>query len=358
MKLLITTNPGLEDITVDELVSLLNLNLSRQRLGINIPVKGRIIVDIPANFNIDKLYMLAMQFKSVHKVSVLLSEGNISKDMKGLKEIYEITLNAEISSLLNENISFAIRAERIGKHEFTSIDVAKYAGQAIVDLTKKRFETRAPVNLDYPAVIFDALVIDDKYYLALRISGEESLHKRGYRVYDHPAALKPTIAYSMLKIAELKDGETLLDPMCGGGTIVIEAARNYKLRNIYCMDISPKHLKGAIMNAIASSTLGKINFILGDARKINEYIKEPIDAIVTNPPYGIRMLRYEYLRTLYVDFLRSSRSILSSKGRIIVITSEYILFKKEAEKLGYKITHARKVLHGNLEVGIIKIAPK
>lgn len=358
MKLLITSNPGLENIVAEEIASLLGLNINDANLKIYEPVRGRIVVDIPINLSVDKLFELVMQLKSAHKVSILLVEENISKTVEGLKEIYEITSNAKISNLLNENISFAIRAERIGSHEFTSLDVAKYAGQAIVDLTKKKFGARSPVNLNHPAVIFDALVIDNKYYFALRISGEESLHRRGYRVYDHPAALKPTIAYGMLKIAELKDGETLLDPMCGGGTIVIEAVRNYRLRNVYCMDISPKHLKGAIMNAIASSVYSKINFIPGNARKVDEYIKEYVDVIVTNPPYGIRMLRQEYLRTLYSDFLKSSRNILSSKGRIVVITSEYVLFKKEAEKLGYKIARKRRVLHGNLEVEIIKIVPK
>ncbi len=355
MKLLITTNPGMEDLLIKELVSLLNLRTDR--LCAHVLNRGRILINLLVNMSINDIFLLAARSNLAHKISMVLAEGNVSKDMRSLDIAYELTLKSCAENYLNQHLTFAVRAERIGEHEYTSIDLAKYVGQAIVDAVMEKYGIRPPVNLDHPTVIFDALVVGSKFFLALRISGEESLHKRGYRIYDHPAALKPTIAYGMLQIADLKDGEVLLDPMCGGGTVVIEAARNFKLKNIYCMDISPKHLKGAMKNAIASSTYDSIVFILGDARKANEYVKDRVDAIVTNPPYGIRMLRRKYLRKLYSDFLKSAKNILSNKGRIVIITAERSLFKEEALKAGYNILSIRKVLHGNLEVEIIKIEP-
>lgn len=355
MKLLVTTNPGMEDLLIKELISLLNLR--DDELCVHVLNRGRVLIDLLVSISVNDVFLLVTGSNLAHRVSMVLAEGEVSKDIRGLDIAYELTLKSCAGNYLNQHLTFAVRAERIGKHEYTSIDLAKHVGQAIVDATIEKYGIRPLVNLDHPTVIFDALVIDSKFFLALRISGEESLHKRGYRIYDHPAALKPTIAYGMLQIADLKDGEVLLDPMCGGGTIVIEAARNFKLKNIYCMDISPKHLKGAMKNAIASSTYNRIVFILGDARRINEYVKDNVDAIVTNPPYGIRMLRREYLRKLYSDFLKSAKNILGNKGRIVIITAEHSLFKEEALKTGYNILSARKILHGNLEVEIVKIKP-
>ncbi len=63
-----------------------------------------------------------------------------------------------------------------------------------------------------------------------------SLHKRGYRVYSHTASLKPTIASAMLQIGDWKPTRSLIDPMCGGATIPIEAA-------LEASDILPNHLR-------------------------------------------------------------------------------------------------------------------
>lgn len=353
MKLLVTTNPGMEDICVDDISEILKMKPK----SANVLSRGRVIVEYGKNISLDTICKVVENVRSAHKISMVLNESIIDISKKGLNKIYEITYLTKIGFYTNPKTSFAIRAERIGKHEFTSLDVAKVAGQAIVDLTKRLFGERAPVDLKHPAVIYDALVINKKYIFALRISGDDSLHKRRYRVYEHPAALKPTLAYGMLKIAKLEKHEILLDPMCGGGTIAIEAALNFAPKKIICMDISPKHLRGAIANALASIVYKKISFILGDAKELDKHVGEQVDVVVTNPPYGIRLFRHKLVKELYSKFLKSCKRVLSERGRMVIITSEYELFKKLALDHGYFVVASRKVFHGNLEAEIIMVKP-
>ncbi len=344
--LLVTTNPGLEDLAIRELSEKLGVRVNYELL-----VKGRVLVENIRYSNdlVNKLLSL----KAVHKVSAVLIEGKVSGKVRGLKMIYKITKKAKPHTYLNTQTTFAIRSERIGHHEYTSIDVAKEAGQAVVDDALENAGFRPKVNLNYPTIIFDSLVIHDKYFFSLRLTGEESLHKRGYRVYDHPAALKPTIAYSMLMLSKLKSKEVFLDPMCGGGTLAIEAAMNFSPRKIICMDISPKHLRGAMLNSIAAGVYEKIKFMIGDAKRLNELIREKVDVIATNPPYGIRLFRREKLKELYEGFLESSKEVLSEEGRIIVITAEYEMLRNIAESLEYKVVKERNCMHGNLNVRIL-----
>lgn len=77
-------------------------------------------------------------------------------------------------------------------------------------------------DADGPITII-AFIREDDCVLAIDSAGR-ALHKRGWRTNGHPAVLKETLAASLLILAGYNGDETLLDPMCGSGTIAIEAA--------------------------------------------------------------------------------------------------------------------------------------
>ena len=80
-----------------------------------------------------------------------------------------------------------------------------------------------PVDTDEPKVVVVAHLTRDRCMLSFDTSGK-SLHKRGYRESGHPAPLKETLAASILDFAGYDGTQPLLDPMCGSGTLAIEAA--------------------------------------------------------------------------------------------------------------------------------------
>jgi putative N6-adenine-specific DNA methylase len=80
-----------------------------------------------------------------------------------------------------------------------------------------------PVDTAGPKVVVVAHLAAGRCMLSFDTSGK-SLHKRGYRESGHPAPLKETLAAAILQFAGYDGGEAFLDPMCGSGTLAIEAA--------------------------------------------------------------------------------------------------------------------------------------
>jgi len=80
-----------------------------------------------------------------------------------------------------------------------------------------------PVDTDTPKVVVVAHVARGRCMLSFDTSGK-SLHKRGYREQGHPAPLKETLAAAILQFAGYDGSQPFLDPMCGSGTLAIEAA--------------------------------------------------------------------------------------------------------------------------------------
>src|SRR5207244_2057543 len=79
------------------------------------------------------------------------------------------------------------------------------------------------VDLKEPKVVIVAFVQGGRCILSFDTCGK-ALHKRGYRTDGHPAPIKETLAASILMLAGYDGSQTLVDPMCGSGTIAIEAA--------------------------------------------------------------------------------------------------------------------------------------
>jgi 23S rRNA (guanine2445-N2)-methyltransferase / 23S rRNA (guanine2069-N7)-methyltransferase len=97
---------------------------------------------------------------------------------------------------------------------------------AIVDTFRDRFGARPSVDVASPSLRLHLHIQDDRATISLDLSGE-SLHKRGYRVSGGPAPLKETLAATLVALSgwlEGRPGDALLDPMCGTGTLLIEAA--------------------------------------------------------------------------------------------------------------------------------------
>ncbi len=341
-----TTNPGIEDIVVEEAKARLRAHVIDVRSG-----KGRVIADV------DEEYLDLIEcMRSVHRIRILLFHGKLCGETMCLNELRNIIEGGiDVVSYIAPTTSFAVRVERAGEHEYTSLDIARVAGEAVINAVRSKHGARPPVDLDYPHVILSVDVIGDELFIGIELSGDLSWHRRGYRVYDHPAALKPTLAYAMIRLSGMNDGETLLDPMCGGGTIPIEAAYIFESSTLYCSDFNPRHIEGARMNALAAGVKGRIMFSVVDARMLSKtYSSVRIDHVVTNPPYGIRLGSPREVRKLYRSFIRELAKL--NPKRVVLITTEHQYVREEAEENGFRILHERTVSHGNLWPHIIVLA--
>ncbi len=327
-----------------------------------------------------------------HKASLLLGIFTIPTNRNALDAIYEAVFNSKIEGLLSPSISFGARCVRKGFHPFTSQEVAAYAGAAVIDACRIKRGFRPKVYLDDPDLIVNADVVQDRLLLGVELVGQEGLHHRRWRIYSHPAGLKSTLANALLFVAGLSLKDILWDPMCGSGTIPIEAAHRLIglpagffrkneflfLRNsilsstlwdqttkevdslinwdapitIYASDHSPKHLSGAIANAQKALVVEKIKFFKCDVSEFPH--KESISLIAANPPYGVRLgsphKAENTLKKALISFAESSATVFT------LLYPELERVESEAKKLGIRLDKALNVYNGNLRVWLVRLA--
>ncbi len=341
-RMIFTTNPGIEDIAAEEIAARLRAKIvSAERL------RGRVVADVPE----DRLYKVEL-LRSIHRARILLGEAQVCPEQECLRGIREFLESLPFEEYITPNTSFAVRAERVGEHNYTSLDVARVAGDAVIARVRSVYGRRPPVNLDHPNVIVSVDVMFDKLYASIELGGDLSWHRRGYRIYEHPAALKPTLAYAMIILSGMHDSETILDPMCGGGTIPIEALLYFEDARGICSDFNPGHVNGARLNALAARVYSRLRTIVHDAREVHRLVRR-VDRIVLNPPYGIRLGNPRDIRRLYSQFLQSVSKV--DFDSLVMITTEHEHVKYEVERLGLSLVHERVVAHGNLWPKILVI---
>ncbi|ASJ06212.1 tRNA (guanine(6)-N2)-methyltransferase [Thermococcus pacificus] len=359
MRLLLTTSQGIEDLAKAEVENLLSelgvpFRVEEKPLG----VEGRVLAEVGEAFYTDEKgrkrelsvgTYLNERSRLLHRVIVEMASDRfegIGEDEpeKALGRIEDFVASLPVERFVKVSESFAVRSFRKGEHKITSLDISRTVGKAIFDRLS-RFGTPR-VNLDHPAVIFRTELVGEVFFLGIDTTGDSSLHKRPWRVYDHPAHLKASIANALIELAE-PDGGSFIDPFCGSGTIPIELAlRGYSGR-VICLEKYRKHLRGAEMNALSAGVYDKIEFILGDATKLSEYV-DRVDFAVSNLPYGLKIGRKSMIPKLYMDFFGELAKVLEKRG--VFITTEKKAIEKAIEENGFEIKHHRLIGHGGLMV--------
>lgn len=225
------------------------------------------------------------------------------------------------------------------------------------------------------------VAIKDTFSIMVDTSGE-GLHKRGYRANSMEAPIKETLAAVISDLAVVKSNHTVVDPMCGSGTLLIEAA--LKAKNIapglhrsfvcekwsqidrsvwqeerklavdeiitdcdfvgYGYDIDEEAIALAKENAEKAGVGSVLHF---ERRDINDY-KDEFErcTVICNPPYGERLLDYEKARQLYKIM---GEKFVRGKGKSYTIISPDDEFEKH---FGTPADKRRKIYNGKLKCQI------
>ncbi len=326
---LVTCDPGMEDIAEMEIREFFPKAIVQKFFNF----QGKLLIEIENSEN--KLFSL----HSIHHIIKLKKEFIFEK--ASLEEIRNFLEKVDIEELNNVE-TFRVTSQRYGLHNFTSIDMQKIAGEIFLEKYKKKVSLK---NFDLN-IRFD--LIGNFGYVGIQLT-KDSLYKRFKKVFHHPAAIKATLAYGMIRLAEVKNGETFLDPMCGSGTIALEAASLFKNRvKIFAGDIREEFVEKARENAKANNLEEFIEFKQMDATKLEEYFSS-IDKLVTNPPYGVKIAKRKDLKGFYWKFLESLSKILSKEGRAVIINLRADMFRNIILRLKtFKIVHERVVESGGI----------
>lgn len=351
MKAFAITNPGLEEYSAKEVEELLKVKTKTE--------KSVVLFDASE----EKLAELAYKSQSLIKVCSLLETFS-------LKTIKDIKIKTDFTKIIPKKKTFRVKCARQGDVKLSNQEIEPELGEIIYN----QFKGKIKVSMDSPDYIVYIYVFNSKAYIGIDYSGFD-LSKREYRIFANPKAYRANINYILLKIADFKDKEILIDPFCLSGETGIEAALflSGKSPHFYSKDkfifknkfkdkenkikakiiLSSPHMndvKSAQKNAKIAGVEKLITFTRQDVEWLDiKFKKETVDKVVSNIPCPSFSNPEAKLKRVYTDFFDRIKFILKKKGRVVVLGRDLTYFKKLANM---KLTKAINFLNGKEELQI------
>jgi putative N6-adenine-specific DNA methylase len=165
------------------------------------------------------MYKANLALRTALKILKPIHSFKAHNDMSLYKGIQSI----DWSEYINANQSFVVDVTLNSEYFNHSQFVALKSKDAIVDQFRDKFGKRPDIDKDFPDLRINVHIHDDSCSVALDTSGN-SLHQRGYRTATNIAPINEVLAAGMLLLSGWDGQGDFMDPMCGSGTILAEAA--------------------------------------------------------------------------------------------------------------------------------------
>ncbi len=170
---------------------------------------------------------------------------------------------------------------------------------------------------------------------------------RAWRLCNQAGGLNATVAAAVVSIANIRQTDRIYCPMCGSGTLAIEAARAVGLEHpIVATDISQTSVTCTETN-VAAMTFKNTNILISkeDATR-TAFDAQSIDLVLVNMPWGDAVSTVEENSDLYPAFFQEMQRILSPQGRILVITHDMRRFESFLNTSSWNYEQKLQVYHG------------
>lgn len=210
--MLAKTFKGLEEVLAQELIDLGANDVQLERRAVSF--RGDKALLYRANFALRTALRILVPVKS----DKLKAKGRKPED-----QVYEIVKSIDWSQYMTVDSTFVIDATVYSELFHNSLFVTYRAKDAIADYWTEKVGKRPNVHAERPDIRINLHIGNDAVTISLDSSGE-SLHKRGYRVATTEAPISEVLAAGMLLMAGWHGQSDFFDPMCGSGTLLIEAA--------------------------------------------------------------------------------------------------------------------------------------
>lgn len=310
---------GLEKLVGDEV----------KRLGLDqVQVEnGRIL----CQGSLDDCARLNINLRCGARVMLVLSEF----EARSFEELFQGTRAVAWEDYLPRDAAFPVKGYSISSQLYAVPACQSIIKKAMVERLKSHYGIEQfPETGKVYQVRFS--IFKDKVALCLDTSGE-GLYKRGYRAVGVEAPLRETLAAALVTLSRYRGRDPFCDPFCGSGTIPIEAALIARNRapgldrgfaaqkwgfipteswlnacdeaqdkefhgkyDIWGGDIDPHAVEIARSNAVKAGVEDVVRFEVADMNHFRR--NSPYGQLVTNPPYGERLLEKQEAEALYRQF--------------------------------------------------------
>lgn len=360
MKCTATCMFGLESVLASELKKMNYENISSEN--------GRV------NFESD-LYGIAKANINLRTAERVYIELGYFK-AKSFNELFDNTVNIQFSKFIDRNGAIPVNVSSISSELRSIPDCQSIVKKAIIKSMSRiyKIDKFSESGAKYPINVF---IYKDLVRIYLDTSGI-SLYKRGYRTKGGEAPLKETLASAIVQLSYWNKDKILIDPFCGSGTILIEAAliakniapglyrsftgedwkifandewnrtrdyyesqiSNENIEKILGFDIDKEVIAYARINARKARVSDVIEFKVSDFKDIQPPAEKGV--IISNPPYGQRLEDIESAKQIYSDMY----DVFLSFNK----WSKYILAPEKIFELAYgkQADKRRKLYNGKI----------
>ena len=322
-----------------------------------------------------------MFLRTAGRVRVLVGEF----DADDFDTLFESVRQINWQDILPKDAKIIVTAKSVKSKLFALSSVQSISKKAIVTALCNHYKVNK-LQEDGAEYSIEIALNLDHVRVTLDTSGA-GLHKRGYRTWLGEAPIRETLASAIIQLSVWSPDRPLIDPFCGSGTIPIEAAliglniapgmnRSFSCENfsnapsvrdivqkeaeqlvnrdreirISGFDINPEAITLALRHAEKAGVRDKIHLQVNDMRNLSSRFSHGV--IVTNPPYGERLLKEAELKELYRDFGQVYGKL--DEWCAYVITS-YLPFEKY---FGRRATKTRKLYNSELECNLFQYLAK
>lgn len=374
----LTTHKGMEDIAALEVKELIGQSPTINETCVIFDIKGY-----------EDLFKLCYKSQSAIGVYCLLYEFNFDNIVEDFNKALD---KIGFSEWLGRNTQFRVKCIKNCDDSAPTPEMEKKLGELIINNIQKRCNYKQKVNLDKPEIIIFVYLIGARCYVGIDFAGFD-LSKRSYNLFMHPAAIKGTIGYYLVRLSNYSKNETLLDPFSGSGTMPIEAAlfasnlsinlfnkekfaflkfgkfEDFDFNKLFkkldkemldnklkicSIDSSMKYVNHAKKNSKIAGIDKKISFSRMDTEWLDtKFDKGQIDKIVTKMP----SFQNKWVSDVYNEFFYQAEFILNKQGKIVLIGSKELV-KKYLDKYNFIISDERTVFSGKKEHPVFVLSKK
>ena len=320
-----------------------------------------------------------LQLRTADRVKIIMGEFTA----KTFDDLYEKTKALPWETILPMDAEFPVAGKSVKSKLHSVPNCQKMVKKAIVDRLSSVYHRRGRLPETGHLYPMEVSLLKDTALITIDTSGS-SLFKRGYRQEKGGAPLKENMAAAIMKLTTWFPDKPLLDPTCGSGTLLIEAAlmgkniapglfrkfvsedwdifqadeyQNERIAakkainqeiqlDIMGCDIDHRMIEIAKRNAEAAGVDDQITF---KQMQVKDFTTDKdFGIIVSNPPYGQRLNDEEYIHNLYRQ--------MGDVYRPLKTWSKYILTSDLAfeEYYGEKATKRRKLYNGSLRTDLFQ----
>lgn len=348
-----STNFGTEKLLEKELLSLGVKNINVINGGVYYESNDRV------------LYQSLMWSRIASRIYLCIKKFSINNRDDLYHNVFDINWN----EIFDINNTFLVSFQGTNNIIRNSLFGALITKDAIVDQFKKKYSYRPSISLIEPDIRIKLLLFNNNIlHIMLDLSGE-SLNKRGYRQFCNTTPIKENLGTAIVLNSGWNKNIPMIDPMCGSGTLLIEAAmiasdrapglrrlkwgfqswkqynqnlwknvvieaeERFKIGIKKCFknyfigyDYNPEIIKKAIINASNAGVLEIVQFSTQNLNDLkNIYNTEKIGIILSNPPYGERCQTESQLVGLYVQLGIASKKYFKNWKLSIFSSSIFLL---------------------------------